>query len=98
MRSLSLESLCVLLLCLNLTRRRLGDILVLINFLETNVLINLLGQLDSSHLSNGDGTFAINPFALNDVFVLELHNSMNTANVVVGYKAKTSWLLCPLVL
>jgi hypothetical protein len=95
-RSLSLESTLHLVI-LHLARW-LRRVSCLINFFKTYVLINLLRQLDSSHLIDRDCTLAIDPLSLDDMLLLETHNSMNTTDVIVGNKPKSSWLLCSLIL
>lgn len=74
-------------------------LIIFIVLTQRNVLgPKLFGPLfDEFHFVNWNGTLAINPLPLNNMFVLHLHYRGNRADISVRHKSKTSWLLSSLV-
>ena len=67
------------------------------NFLFIFDLITL-NILEFPHFIDGNGTFAVDPFALDVVLVSHQHYFSYTTYIVVCNEPKASWFVCPLVL
>lgn len=58
---------------------------------------SFLVHLNFLHFVDWNCTFAVNPFALDNMPIFHLHDSWNTFNVIICDETKSPWLLSSLI-